>query len=381
MRSVRPLSLVQMAASNAGDAATMVGGAAKTQSSQALIVQSYALSALQQSPVNFSGFPGIAQIGTDLNAAIGKSQTNANTYLNVVLPKMITTVTNIDAYFNLQNALGQALSPSTPANQAIQLMAAVQQQAEGFQAQSSGLVTDLQGLRTNLATDSATFANLVTQMNSAVNGNNGVLAEIDKELGSIDGKIGGAIAGTVLSGLAIMGGVIMIAVGALGEFATAGVSTALIVGGIGVLAVGVGGEVASAVTLANLIKMKNSLLTQQSQLKSEVSLVLGMKSGFSALADSAAGAAAASQQMANAWSLLSNDLGTLITQVERGQTTVDAVRLLYQMAAQGTVKTVQTDIQTIRGQLAGVKQVDSPSGETVDQTIVQLAENSRTRAA
>jgi hypothetical protein len=363
-----------MAAANSSDSAILVGNAARAQSSQALIVQSYALSALQQSTVDFSAFPNIVSIGTDINAAIGSAKTNSNQYLNVVLPKMITTISNIDAYFNLQNALAQALSPSTPASQAIQLMGAVQRQAQGFQTQSSGLVTDLQGLRTALSTDAGNFSNLVTRLNSAVNGDNGVLASIDGELGSIDSKIDGAITGTVLSGLAIAGGIFLIAIGAIADFVTAGTSTPLVIAGIGIVAAGVGGEVASAITLANLIKLKNKLLTDKAQLKAEVSLALGMKNGLASLADSAANAATASQQMANAWGLLSNDLAALITQLQNGQTTVDAVRLLYQMAAQGTVKNVQGDIQTIRGQLAGTQQVKTAAGQTVDETIVKVAE-------
>lgn len=360
-------------------AVTQIGTASKHQSSQALIVQSYALSTTKQQNVDFSGFDNLKQYQTSINNAIATAKDHGNYYLNTLLPSMITTVTNIDHYFNLQNAIPKALNPDTSAKDAIKLMAAVQEQAIDYQSQSSKLVTDLQGFRTQLAKDSSNFSTVVTNLNAAVNGDQGVLATIDKEVDNIDGKISGAIAGTVLSGLAIAGGVFMIIVGSVADFVTAGTSTPLVVGGIGVVAAGVGGEVASAIILSKLIDEKNALLTKKAKLKAEVNLALGMKSGFSALATSASDAATATQQMANAWSTLDNHLGNLISDLKSGQTTVDELRHLFQAAAQGDVKDVQRDITVIEEQLSGTKTVVKPD-ESLSKTVVQVAEDNKKAA-
>lgn len=341
----------------------------KGQSSQALIVQSYSLSSIAQPHVDFSGFDKLKQINVDINNGLDTAKTNGNYYLNTLQPSMITTITDLDAYFNLNNALAQALNPNTPADLAIQQLKAVQQSVTGYKSKTDKLVIDLQSFRTKLSTDASNFKGYTTKLNSIVNGDQGVLSEINDQLDSIDSKIDGAIAGTVLSGLAIAGGVFMIAVGGIADFVTAGASTPLVVAGVGVVAAGVGGEVASAVILGNLLKEKGNLLTEKSQLKSEVNLVTGVSSGLDSLDKQASSAAEATQQMANAWNTLDGHLGNMISEVQSGQTTVDSIRNLFQIAAQGTVKDIQQDSTTIKGQLAGVKITTNTGGNVADMVL------------
>ena len=353
------------------DSIKAMGTGIKGQSSQALIVQSYSLSTIKQPKVDFSGFDKLKTIGVDINNGLTSATNNGNYYLNTLQPAMIHTITDLDAYFNLNNALAVALNPSTPAATAIAQLQAVQKEVTGYQQKSNKLVTDLQSFRTKLSTDSSNFKGYTTKLNSIVNGDNGVLSSINDQLGNIDGKIDGAIAGTVLSGLAIAGGVFMIAVGGIADFVTAGASTPLVVAGIGVVAAGVGGEVASAVILANLIKEKNTLLTQKSQLKSEVNLVTGVSSGLESLYKQASSATEATQQMANAWNTLDGHLGNMISEVQSGQTTVDSIRNLFQIAAQGTVKDIQQDANTIKGQLNGVSVKSDASGNVADMVLAE----------
>jgi hypothetical protein len=362
-----------MATLNANTTTDKIDTASKQQSSQALIVQGYALSVLQQPNVDFSGFPKLKANQDEMNAGIASAKGNANLYLNTILPNMITTIANIDAYFQTQNALATALAPGTDVQTAIALIRAVQEQAQTFQAQSNGVVTSLQSLRTGISTDASNFNSYVTKLNAAVNGDNGVLSSINDQLGSIDGKIAGAAVGVALSGLAIAGGVFMVLVGSIAEFVTAGTSTPLVVAGVGVIAAGVGGEVGASIALANLLQLKGDLLSQKSQLTSEVNLATGISSGFKSLADGATAAVQATQEMANAWSLLGDDLGSLVNSLTKGQTTVDALRTLFVTAAQGNVKTVQQDVITIKGQLTGVQTKINPNAPVSQAITDQVA--------
>jgi non-hemolytic enterotoxin B/C len=347
---------------NATDtAATKVGTAAKSQSSNALIVQNYALSVQAQPSVDLSGTVNLAKYQTGINTALGKAKDSATLYLDTTLPKAIVTIANIDAYFQTQNALAQALAPNTDAQTAIALLKAVQEQAVDFKRDASAVTTDLQSLRGQFSSSSADLNQFARDLAIAVDGDNGVLSEISNELSSIDSKIDGCIAGIVLSGLAIVGGVIMIGVGALAEAVTGGLATALVVGGIAVTVAGIGGEVGSSVALAGLLDAKSDLLTTRSRLNAETTLAAGLGSGLNSLSTSAANAATAAQGMANAWGLLGDDLDSLVTALINGQTTSNALRLLFATAAQGDVKTVQGDVVVIRGQLAGVQTTVNPS--------------------
>lgn len=338
-----------------------VGTAAKAQSSNALIVQNYALSIEAQPFVDLGGYAGLATYQDGINKALTDAKDSGRLYLNTTLPKAIVTIANIDAYFQTQNALTQALAPGTDAQTAIALLKAVQEQAVDFRTQATGVTTDLQDLRDRFSRSSASLSQYAKDLSIAVDGDNGVLDSISKELSTIDSKIDGAITGIVLSGLAIVGGIILIGVGALAEAVTGGLATALVVGGIAVTVAGVGGEVGSSIALAKLLDAKSGLLNERARLNSETTLAAGLSSGLGGLSTSAGNAATAAQGMANAWNLLGDDLDSLISDLTKGQTTVDALRQLFTIAAQGAVKTVQGDVVVIRGQLSGVQTTVNPS--------------------
>ncbi|MDA5095582.1 HBL/NHE enterotoxin family protein [Aliiroseovarius sp. KMU-50] len=332
---------------------------------QASIVQGYAMTVQRQPFVDFGDFKNLKTFETDINNGIKSAQSHASNYLDNILPEMIQQNSNIKAYFNLQNALGTALDPSAPASQAIALMKQVQEQTQGYQTSAKGLVTNLNTLRNNLNTDSSNFSGYVTKLNAAVDGDNGVLAQLDKQVDDIDTKIDTAIAGAALSGLTIAGGGLMIAVGGIADFVTAGASTPLVVAGVAVVAVGVAGAAASGIAIGVLLDQKGKVLTEKANLKAEVKLARGMSGGFDSLAKKAGGAADAAQDMANAWTSLEQDMGSLIGQLENGETDVKSLRNLYQAAAKGTVKDIQNDTNVIQQQLAGVNKKYAPDGTSI----------------
>jgi hypothetical protein len=362
-------------AANSDDAATKLDTETKPFGGQALILQAHAQKMQATSILDLSQYPNLSSIGSDLNSSITKAKANATRYLDVILPKQILVIGNIYSYFDLQNALAGALDSNTDRQTAIELLNAVRDQATQFKSDANYIVTDLQNLRTGLSGDAANFNNIVQRLNAAVSGDNGVLADINNQLDSIDGKIAGAITGIVVSGLAVAGGVLLIAVGAIAGFVTAGTSTPLVVLGVGVVATGVGGAVGASIALAGLLNAKSDMLQNRSRLTSEVNYATGLSSTFQDFATSATGAAAAAQQMANAWTSLTNDLGTLITNVEKGNTDVPSLRRLFLTAATGTVKRIQTDVTTIKAQLAGVTVVQQtdPKKERLADTVVRLA--------
>jgi non-hemolytic enterotoxin B/C len=356
---------------------TEVGSASRGHASQALIVQAHALSVLQQPLIDVAGFDTLKPIGTNINDRLTISKNHSNHYLDVLLPKMITTVTDIDAYVNVQNALAGALNPQAPKSEAVTLLRAAQEATQDYKRRANELVLDLGEFRGMLSEDASAFSKHASELQVAINGDAGVLKDIDNQLADIDGKIAGAITGVVLSGLAMVGGAFMIAVGSIASFVTAGTSTPLVVAGVAVLTAGIGGEVASAITLATLLDLKAEQFRKQAHLKEEVKLATGLSTGMRTLFESASASATATQEMANAWTLMENHLGNLASNIERGVTGSDAVRGLFQRAAQGDAKNVQNDVQIIYGQLAGIDKIIKPTA----QLSLVIVEEARKRAA
>jgi non-hemolytic enterotoxin B/C len=366
------LTAVKAAIAANDDVTTNMAKGLQNQSSQALILQGYALSVLQQPKISLGTAPNLAKLESDLNAGLDKACGHAKTFRNEILPSMVKTVTDIRDYFSLQNALGQALRPDDKKTTIAELQA-VLDRTNQYKSNSVFLQTQLTKLSTDISGDSAVFADFVTKLNVAVNGDNNLLSQIDSALREIDGKIAGSITGVVVSGLSIAGGVFLILVGSIANFVTAGTSTPLVIAGIGILVAGAAGEVASAVTLANLLGEKGELLRMQSQLREEVNLAVGLKSGYNLLATSASQAATAAQQMANAWGLLSGHIDNLIKNVQSGKQSIEDLQNMYLNAARGAVADALRDVTTIEGQLAGVKQVIAPSNTTIAKHIVEVA--------
>jgi len=355
-------------------AAKDINAANKGQSSQALIIQVYANSVDEQPNVDFSGEPHLAIYQTQINTGLATAQGHANKYLNSIQPSIIQNIANIGNYYALNNAVATILPEGSTEAQWIENLNALQTQSAQYQKDANVIVTSLQNLHDNLTTDAASFAKTVSELNAAVNGDNGILESDKKELSSIQGKIDGAIAGIVTSGLGIIGGSFMIAVGGIADFVTAGTTTPLVVGGIGVLAAGIGGEVASAVTLKSLNDEKAKLLTEESTLTAEVKLATGVSSSYQSLATQVKNAVDAATQMENAWEFLSSDLGSMITDLKNGIKSAGQIRTLFLTATNTEIKTVITDIDTIKGQMAGVTSIVAKQGQTVGEALVAAAQ-------
>jgi hypothetical protein len=344
------------------------------QTSQALIIQTYANSVNEQPAVDFTGDPTLAAFQTQINAGLTKAQGHATNYLNVIQPNIIQNITNIASYYALYNAVATTLPVGSTEQEWIQSLTVLQQQAGTYKITANQVATTLQTLSGELSTDAGAFATTVTELNTAVNGDNGVLASDKSELNSIQGKIDGAIAGIVISGLAIVGGAFMIAVGGIADFVTAGTTTPLVVGGIGIVASGIGGEVAAAITLKNLNDEKAKLLRDEANLTAEVKLATGISSGYQSLNSQVSSAVTAATQMVTAWDFLMDDLGSMITDLQNGIQNAGQIRTLWLTAANTEVQTVITQIATIQSQMAGVTSIVAKPGQTVGQALVAAAE-------
>ncbi|MCU7879993.1 MAG: alpha-helical pore-forming toxin family protein [Candidatus Thiodiazotropha sp. (ex Lucinoma aequizonata)] len=363
-------------------AAQDIRAGTQSQCSQALLIQLYCNSILQQPKVNFSGFKDslngikLIAIGEDINVALATAQQHANEYLNAIQPKIITNVSNIENYFNLHKAVAVTLAPGSSTQQWITTLNAMKTASSKYQSEAEDVAVSLQTLHSDLSTDSASFTEQVSKLNALVKGSQGILHAMNSQLDSIQSKIDACIAGIVLSGLAIMGGVFIIAVGGVVGFVTAGASTPLVLGGIALCAAGIGGEVASAVTLEKLYSTKATLLTQKADLNAEVKLATSIGSAYNNFNTQVKVGVTASTQMINAWRFLSSDLGNLADDLDKGVKSAGDIRTLYLKAANSVISGkngIDTDINTIKHQMTGVQSKVAPEGVHIGDFINQLA--------
>jgi len=346
-------------------AATKMDTAVKTQVSQALAIQGYCRSVIEQESIDLSGFPKLAKIGGEINSGLTTAKAHARLYLDSIQPTILANVANIANYYNLHQAVATSMPPGTSEKEWVAQLSALKDQAIDFKGKAGTVVTSLGTLRDNLARDVAAFAQVVRDLNAAVGGDNGVLADINKQLDDLEKKIAAAAVGITISGLAILGGTFLILVGAIATLATAGLSTVLIIGGAAFVAVGVAGTVVLSVAMAKLLDRKGDLIEQRENLKAEVKLATGIASGYEGLRLKAEAAVTAAIDMKNAWDFLSADLGNLATDLEKGVLNAEGTRTLFLTAANSEIQTIRRDMETIRAQMAGVQQVNAPAGTKV----------------
>lgn len=344
------------------------------QASQAMLIQQYANSINEQPTVDFSGFDHLLKYQSDINTGLITAQTHANTYLHTIQPNIITNIAQIGNYYALHNAVATTLPPGTSKSDWIAALTALSEQSKEYEDNAKGVVISIQKLHDGLTTDASAFAKVVSELNAAVNGDGGTLSSINDQLSTIQSQIDGAIAGAVVSGLAIVGGVFMIAVGGVGEFVTAGTSTPLLIGGIAVVAAGIGGEVASAIALKNLNAQKATLLQEKSTLTAEVNIATGIGGAYGSLGNQVKSAVDAASAMQNAWNFLSSDLDTLSKDLDKGILSTGEIQKIFLTAAQTEVNTIISDITTIKTQMTSPKIIAVEPGQTVGDAIVKAAE-------
>lgn len=348
-----------------------IGSANKQQSAQALVVQTFSNSVLEQPDVDLSGFAALQTYGTEINTGLNGAREHAHHYLNDIQPALIGNISNISDYYQLHQAIPSAVPPGSSKSDWLDVLHALEEQATGYQASAAGVLATLTTLHDTLSGDAKQFSHFVTEMNSAVGGDNGVLADLSNQIDAVRSKIDWAIAGAALSGVAIASGALLTCVGGVAEFVTVGTSTPLVLAGVAIMSVGFVGAAGSAAGLITLYDAKADLLRRQADLKEEVKLALGLQAGYNSLFGQVSSAVTACSNMSNAWSSLSSDLQKLIAGLDRGDNpdTSDAVRRLLLGAATQEVQTVLSDVSTIKQQLAGVQQIVAQPGQLITDLI------------
>jgi hypothetical protein len=344
--------------------AQALGATAGNHGGQAVVVMAYCQAIARQPALTITSGTSadLQNIETRLNTALSGAWGHANSYLAAggLVQRVVSAIGDVGGYVNMHTALTQLLQAGQGSDSLVAELQAIRSQVKQYEDTATQLSTDLSDFANAVNTDARAFQGLVDDLNTLVGGDTGYLQQLRTSMGDLDSKIDGAITGVVLSGIAVAGGVIMICVGAIGDVVTGGAATGLVLAGGGLLVAGAGGEAASAVVLTKLLDEKSTLLKQETQIKADVALAVGIESSYGTLASRAAAAATAAKDMANAWTSLGSDMDKLASDVASAADG-PALALLWLTAADNQIVTIQQDVTTIKQQLSSV-QVVSPTG-------------------
>lgn len=359
---------------NQSQIAQAINVANKSQSSAALVIQTYCNNTLEQSQVDFSHDQSLEQYQTQINSSLATAQQHANYYLNTLQDSIISNISNIISYYNLHKAVSVTVPEGATEQQWIDAISALVQESTNYENVSSDLANNIKAFYDELTQDSQNYSSIVTNLNAAVDGDNGVLAQERSQISSLNEKIRGEEAGIALSAITVIGGIISIIIGSIGSVLTGGVtSTPLIISGGIAVAAGLGGEAASITELVIDMNEKGALLSTESHLKAEVKMANVISSAYDTLRNSVDSAVTASESMSNVWENLNSDLSNLIVDLNSGLMTADEVRTIFLTASNSEIQQVIEDTENIKTQLDGVNVVIAQPGQNLEDLVNEYA--------
>jgi len=178
------------------------------------------------------------------------------------------------------------------------------------------VVSYLKTFRKNLNTDYENFQSDVNQAAKKIEGDSGEIKALSDQLDAIHDTMHKDIGLMVGGGLAILGGGLMIAVGAFTEIVTGGASTALIGAGCLVFLGGVAMETAGALDYSNEIDQQKKVQEKLAGDKIELAGLKTTKTQVTGFVRSLESAITAATNLNAAWQALDADLEELITAIK-----------------------------------------------------------------
>lgn len=375
------LRLVRLgAALDAAPTTTLADTTAKTASS-GLVVQSYCTQVAQQPAIVIPA--SVAGKLPPINDYLKLARANATDYLNNVQPKIVLVVTDVLGYSDQFSEFSTIVTGKindwkggspTARQDALDLLQALQQQLQAKLDGVKGVQTSLAGFQTRLNVDISNFNTASNTANTVIGGDQGAIAELGRQIDDMDKRIAGAATGVALSGLTIIGGALMIAVGGIAGFITAGTSTPLVVAGVAVVVVGAAGLTASSIVLSQLIDAKAGLITQRATLDADLKFLTNFRSTMTTLGTAATDAATQINNMSNAWGLLSGNLGNVVGSIQqaRDYAQLPVVVQAYLNTAGAQWQDVRNSTRTITQQMTGVQVPKLPDNKLNGATLRML---------
>jgi non-hemolytic enterotoxin B/C len=260
---------------------------------------------------------------------------NAQGMLSTVAPGVVSALTDIIGYGSMLDAFTDSILPLLPTittsdaarQQVLTLIGQLEIAAAARDGNARQLATVLSQAVAKAQTDNANFAADMDQANTLIGSDSGALAKIQADIEDTKRAIDGEIAGVVIAALTIVGGGIIIGVGALATLPANVTSTGVILAGVGVLVTGVGGLTAAATALGKDNNKLSGLYQQSAKLSMTLTLVRALAANITTFANAAGGMASAIGALTGEWSAVQAGIGTFRNDVVRAGDESDVVHI------------------------------------------------------
>jgi hypothetical protein len=278
------------------------------------------LNVLANTVVNQPAMPTVAVPAlTDVGSQLVTAQGHAKDWLYMYSKELWNCLQDIISYGETFNNLYVSLSTAAKSmaqdnkfqpNQIaslILMMQELQALVKQPQADATAVYQALTAYSTAVAADHTAFVTDFNAANVALGGTSGAIAKLTKKIAADNQALKTDLQLLGAGPTAIVTGMLVVAVGILGEIETAGVATALVVGGVAIIA---GGATATGLAGTNYDSTMTALQADQAALAADntaLTLLTGLKGQLDGLA--------------NTLETTYNTLGNLITgwgQIENG---------------------------------------------------------------
>jgi non-hemolytic enterotoxin B/C len=274
----------------------------------------------------------------DINKHLATAQGHANDWLNSYSGQLWDRLQGLisfgETFQNLYKPLYQAAqnmaSENTfQTNEINKLIGALQALQTLVRSQSEASKTTydvLTSYRTSVAQDHSLFLTDFNTANAALGGATGEIAQLSRKIQSEQDALNKDLAMIAGGSTMMVVGVLMIAVGALAEIETAGVSTAVIVAGVAVVA---GGATMTGIAGKNYDDTMKQLSHDQRTLandKAELTLLNAAKGQLGGLNDTLDQTTAVLGNLVTAWQQLDNGIDAVVSDLQNPQDYLASLR-------------------------------------------------------
>lgn len=216
-----------------------------------LATQIYSTLVLQQPDFTASDGEGekVKSIINNLNNGQKIARQHGEKYLNTIAPSLIGAISGINGYATQYQVFSQAINGLLPKlvaestrektrKEIIALLTQLKIDAQRKLTTVRNLAGDVEVYKQQFETDAENFEKVVEAADKEIGSDSGELSKIKRDIEDTQQSINGTIGGVVISALVIVGGGIVIAVGALAALPAGVTSAAVILPGIVLVATG-----------------------------------------------------------------------------------------------------------------------------------------------
>ena len=281
-------------------------------------VQTYVASILKQDSIKLDEMP-------NLPCHQEVARKHALKWNLAVLPGMIQTNADIIDYANqfkayygtLVKLADDVAKDPTARAKFIEGLSLLRKDIAKKKQNTKSVKISLQNFNDELSADYTTFSADAAQATKIYEGKSGAIAQISSDISKTQTTLNAYIGVMAGGAVGLIGGVVLILVGALATIETAGVSAGLIVAGIGLLATGITSEIVGGTQYGLEIKKLAGLKEKLAADKQGLMGVKTVQGQLDGLVSQLTQALAALDGLIKQWSDLDKAMATVLTDVEK----------------------------------------------------------------